>query len=132
MDWLQICFAVVGSASICFGLALLFRRAALRGRTTTAEGCVTAFVERPSEYSPSSQEYFYYPQIEFTASDGNKYEFTPQVASQRKRPPVGAVLRVRYDPRRPHQAYVDTFVHYWGAPISLIVFGACCLVVARF
>jgi hypothetical protein len=132
MDWLLIAFAMVGGVSTLTGGALLYRRAVLRRQTLTAEGRVTAFVKRPGEYSPSSPEYFYYPQIEFRASDGKQYEFTPLVASERQHPPVGTVLRVRYDPRGPQQAYIDNFTHYWGSPIALIVFGACCIAVSCF
>jgi hypothetical protein len=115
---LRIYFLVVGSLILVWGFWLLYRRLALLTHSKLAKGVVTSYQVRESDGTK-----VYLPVVSFIADDSHTYEFT-SVAGGNSRPhPEGHSVPVRYNPTRPNEAFIDSFLHFWAAPLACIVLG---------
>lgn len=119
MNAIRIYFVVVGLLSLAGAAYLLARRIHVWGWGSTAAGVVVAHQVRQSEDSV-----FHLPVVSFMDDAGHEHRFTSVAGSTARRPQVGTRVTVRYLPSNPNQAYIDTFLHLWAAPLALVVLGA--------
>jgi hypothetical protein len=65
----------------------------------------------------------YVPVVEFKDSEGTLRQFVSSSGNFPKRLIIGARVKVLYSQTSPGMAYIDSFWHFWIAPISLAVLG---------
>ena len=109
---------LVGSVLLAAGAWLLFRRIALRLRSAVTQGVIITYETRRTEDGE-----VYLPVVSFQVEGGGAHQFT-SVAGSDRRPTVGSSVAVRYNRVNPADALIDSFLHYWAAPLGLLVLGA--------
>jgi hypothetical protein len=110
--------ALVGSVLLAVGFYLLYRRLVLFKHSSLVEGVVVSYEGRDNDGGK-----IYHPIVNFTATDGKAYEFV-SVAGSGSRPHLGShPVQVRYNPNHPKEAFIDSFLHFWAAPLGCIVLG---------
>ncbi|NTV47862.1 MAG: DUF3592 domain-containing protein [Chlorobiales bacterium] len=115
----QIC-VIIGLALIIGGGFWGIRRYVFLRRSLRAQGMVVEqFVQDSAEQSK-----FYYPVVEFRTESGETVQFRggagnaggPQIQT-------GTTVDVLYDPSKPSQAQINSFVQYWLGPLGITVMG---------
>jgi hypothetical protein len=120
---LVIGIAILGlDAYFLAGVSLLLFRAgrlALAGETAPGQvvGMMPVHIRRTSLY----------PIISFKTAAGEERRFTSQMAGAGA-PEMGDAVSVRYDPRRPAEAAIDSFGALWGPGLAAL-FGVVLLAV---
>lgn len=120
--------AIAGTGLLLGGCILFFRRAHLWSTGARADGEVIG--HKPRMKATRSEVVSHMPLVRFTAADGVAREFQSRTSAQQSRWPVGTIVPVRYDVRRPERAEIATPFHYWIAPGGLLVFGLLLLLAA--
>jgi hypothetical protein len=112
--------AVVGLALIIGGVFWGIRRYSLLRRGLRAEGTVVEQLVKDS----AEQSTFYYPIVEFKTQGGETVRFRggagnaggPQIQT-------GTTVDILYDPSKPSEAQINSFVQYWLGPLGVTVMG---------
>ena len=111
-------FALMGTAFIVFAVVLTFRRFAVWMSGVSTTGTILGHETRTTEEGVG-----YVPVVEFKDSEGTLRRFVSSSGNFPKRLIVGASVKVLYSQSNPGTAYIDSFWHFWIAPISLAVMG---------
>lgn len=111
-------FVVLGVGLLVAG-AFAYRstRTFLAG-AAAAEGTIVAYAEARDQEGHLS----YYPVVSFSPKDGQRVEFQARTGGS-SRGPLGERVAVRYDPRNPHEAAINSFFSLWFAPLLLLALG---------
>jgi len=115
-------FVVIGVAMQ--GFALLLARPTIRllragGRTS---GTVLDSGESMVEVPRGGAQQFYFPEVSFMTTQGQRITFRSSLG-QRRALAKGSVVRVLFDPAKPHDAEMATFRALWLFPTVTAVFG---------
>lgn len=90
-------------------------------RAQKAQGIVTNIETHVSSGSRRSTTYA--PHVKFTLPDGSVHEFTSGMSSSRSPYAVGQPVKVLYDPAKPEEAEIDSWLAIWGGPGILGILG---------
>ena len=71
------------------------------------------------------------PVVVFRDAGGVETRFTSVAGGSSRVPIIGTAVQVRYNPYKPDQAYISTFLHMWAAPLALGFLGLAVLSAAR-
>jgi hypothetical protein len=113
-------FTLTGAGLLC-GACLALRH---ERRATDARAATTGVVVRLEETVGAQGEgRGYAPVVRFTSDRGQQIEFISAVSTNPAAYKVGDKVAVRYDPRQPGNAEVDTFASRWFAFAALVVLG---------
>jgi hypothetical protein len=80
----------------------------------TATGTVIELVKRRSRDSDGYATDYYYPVVEFTAFNGDLYQFESQTGSSPPSVQVGEAVEIIYDPENIKDARIRGFFSLWG------------------
>ncbi len=114
---MKIYFALVGCLILSLGIYLLYRRITFLKKAQSIEGKVISYEARRHK-----QGYIYHPVIQFHVEQ-NIYSFTSPAGSGWKQYPEGQAVPVRYHLDNPQNAFIDSFLHFWAAPVGCMVLG---------
>jgi hypothetical protein len=118
---------LIGSAISCLisigclvagGRALIVQRRQ-REASTLASGVVVALQKQV--FNPGSSG-VYCPTIEFTTASGEIVRFESSYGTMPASHKVGQVVKVRYDPKMPNSAEIDSGLSNWLVPGCLMIF----------
>jgi predicted ribosomally synthesized peptide with SipW-like signal peptide len=115
---------------ICFGLAALallggavwayFSQQRKMESRVAAAGSV---VELTTGVGASGHASMFYPEVEFTASSGEKIKFRSDFGSRPAGHKIGQSVTVRYDPADPKKAEIESVMNLWLVPLILVFMG---------
>ena len=71
------------------------------------------------------------PVVVFRDAAGVETRFTSIAGGSSRGPIIGTAVRVRYNPCKPDQAYISSFLHMWAAPLALGLLGVAVLSAAH-
>lgn len=89
----------------------------------TATGTVIELVKRRSRDSDGRATDYYYPVVEFTALNGDLYQFESQTGSSPPNVQVGEPVEIIYDPENIKDARIRGFFSLWGFAFILGLVG---------
>jgi hypothetical protein len=88
-----------------------------------AEGRVVDFIARTeTSDDDNEEETIYYPVVEFRTFRGDVIRFEGRSGGNPPIHRIGDVVKVRYDPRTPQLALIDSW-EAWVVPYALLGFG---------
>ncbi len=116
---MKIYFVIVGILIFLLGLYLLYRRFYFLKHSKLAEGKILSYEQRKFDNS-----IVYHPVITFKLEDGHISTFTSVAGSGWKQFPEGQTISVRYLPEKPQEAFINSFLHFWAAPVGCMVLGS--------
>ena len=126
--WLLIplVLAVVGAVFLVLGIRNFVRTRRFVGRASSATGTVTDVKMRTSTShtgdGPSMRTYRY-PIVRFQTQDGRTVEFESKTGTSSFSQGPGEQVEVLYDPLKPEEARIKTFMMLWFAPLIFSVLG---------
>ena len=127
--WLLIplMLAVVGAVFLVLGIRNFVRTRRFVGRASSATGTVTVVKTRTST-SHSSEgtrvRRYRYPVVRFRTQDGRTVETESETGTSSFSRRPGEQVEVLYDPLRPEEARIKTFMMLWFAPLIFCVLGS--------
>jgi hypothetical protein len=112
-------FLIVGPSMLAIAGYLAWGIKRFLDGSVAAQGTVTGLVPvaSASRSKNSSPKTSYAGAFSFTAADGMSYSVTSSTSSNPPEFKVGEAVAVRYDPRYPSQARIDSVRQVWGAPL---------------
>jgi hypothetical protein len=110
---IMLTFLAVGLGLVVGGVVMLFKRWRAHGHSLTTTGRVILMTGGTTKA----------PVVQFTTSEGEAISFTHGVASRPPRYRVGQEVMVRYQPGRPHEAWIDSFSSSWLTPLIMLGVG---------
>jgi Protein of unknown function (DUF3592) len=116
---MKVYFLIVGSLVFLLGIYLLYRRIYFLIHSQSILGKVISYEARTFDDSQ-----VFYPVITFMLGNNQEYTFTSVAGSGQKQYPEGHVVTVRYLPEKPQDAFINSFLHFWAAPVGCIVLGS--------
>lgn len=119
---ISLAFVAVGVATLGGALLLTRRPIRLLRAGGSARGTVLDNDESMVQTGRGAANKFYFPLIGFTTAKGEQIRFT-SATGQGKALPKGSEVRVLYDPERPDEAELATFMTLWFFPTVTAVFG---------
>jgi uncharacterized protein DUF3592 len=96
-------------------------------RAATTVGVVVDFVEETSEERRGDDfvtATYFYPVVHFQTASGEQVKFQSSAGSTRPSLRKGQMVPVLYDPARPEQARIRSFVQVWWLPLALVFIAA--------
>ncbi len=90
-------------------------------RAKQTQGTVLELVRHVS--SGSKRSVTYAPRVKFVLPDGTVHEFTSEMSSSNPGYAVGQPVKVLYDPAKPEEAEIDSWLAIWGGPAILGLLG---------
>src|ERR1035437_3512229 len=119
---LYLVFFAIGVAAQ--GVALLLARRPIRllRAGACARGTVLGIEEERSSTGRSGAKMFYFPIVGFTTGQGEQIQFRSRVGRGRVLP-KGSKVPVIYDPAKPDDAELRTFMTMWFASVVTAVCG---------
>jgi Protein of unknown function (DUF3592) len=124
--WLLIPFllSVVGAVFLVLGIRNLVRTRRFVGRASSATGTVTDIKNRRStSHSSEGSRIRRYPVVRFQTQEGRTVEFESETGTASFSQGPGERVDVLYDPLRPEEARIKTFIMLWFAPLIFSVLG---------
>jgi Protein of unknown function (DUF3592) len=124
--WLLIPFllSVVGAVFLVLGIRNLVRTRRFVGRALSATGTVTDVKNRRStSHSSEGSRIRRYPVVRFQTQEGRTVEFESETGTSSFSQGPGEQVEVLYDPLRPEEARIKTFIMLWFAPLIFSVLG---------
>jgi Protein of unknown function (DUF3592) len=124
--WLLIPFllSVVGAVFLVLGIRNLVRTRRFVGRASSATGTVTDIKNRRStSHSSEGSRIRRYPVVRFQTQEGRTVEFESETGTSSFSQGPGEQVEVLYDPLRPEEARIKTFIMLWFAPLIFSVLG---------
>lgn len=115
---------ILGVGLICFGLRLIYQRISFLLRSRKTYG---TFVNLREEPKLNSTKIYYYAEVVFEASDGTEHRVTSDIGSgsyQTPKPQTDRQIPVRYDPRNPDDAHIDTLFNLWSPSLGFLLLGS--------
>ena len=124
-------FLVAGVGMVAMGFYLTYKRITFLFHTRKTYGRLTGWEERSGFAGPRLVVIYYFPEVVFEASDGVERSLTSAVGVQSTaNQSIGDAVAVRYDPRNPDNARVDTSINLWSPPIAFLLIGGVILFAA--
>jgi Protein of unknown function (DUF3592) len=126
--WLLIPFVltVVGAVLLGLGVRAFVRTRRFVGQASSATGTVTDVKTRTSrsqtDDGPRVRTYRY-PVVRFQTRDGRMIEFESETGTSGFSQGPGQQVEVLYDPLRPEEARIKTFMMLWFGPLIFVVVG---------
>jgi len=126
--WLLIPFllSAVGAVFLVLGIRNFVRTRRFVSRASSATGTVTDVKIRTST-SHSGEgtrvRRYRYPVVRFQTQDGRTVEFESETGTSSFSQGPGAQVEVLYDPLKPGEARIKTFMMLWFAPLIFSVLG---------
>ena len=123
MKWVALAiFGSVGLIAFIAGCVLGYQRFMLYRDGVPTQGIV---VENTKSQTKEDGNVYtsYYPVIEFTVRNGERYRFTGSTGSDTPDYETGARVNVRYDPRNPSSVQITDFAQFWLGPLGTCIFG---------
>ena len=114
-------FLGVGVFGQSVALMLVRRPIRLLRAGGKAQGTVTGNDEQMIAGTRSSAKKYYFPQIAFTTARGERIAFK-STAGRRVAMPAGTAIPLIYDPAKPHDAALNSFVSLWLFPVATSLF----------
>ncbi len=114
---MKVYFFIVGILILCLGLYLLYRRLSFLKKSQLTEGQIISYEARKIK-----QGYVYHPIVSFNLEQA-VYTFISPAARGWKQYPEGHLVPVRYLPEKPQEAFINSFLHFWAAPLGCMVLG---------
>ncbi|HXY24963.1 MAG TPA: DUF3592 domain-containing protein [Candidatus Acidoferrum sp.] len=112
-------FLAIGILLLCFGISTTASRVSFKRTAATTTGRVIRLQPGSSRHGT-----VYYPVVQFVTPDEQKITVKGSNGSRPAAFHVDDPVEVLYDPDDPHQAYINTFMEFWGSPIILFGLGA--------
>lgn len=132
MKYCLIIFSLVGTAGMAGAFLGYEHVRAFLKTAQKSEGMVVELSRHSSGASIKSSGNYFYPVVKFKTLGGKEIEFVSSAGANPAEYEVGDKVSVFYDPLRPHQAKINSFLDVWLFPvISLflgIIFGGIALV----
>jgi hypothetical protein len=116
-------FGSVGLIAFIAGCVMGYQRFMLYHDGVPTQGVIVENTQSRSKDSDGNMHTSYYPVVEFTVQNGEKYRFTGSTGSDAPDYRTGAKVDVRYDPRNPSSAQISDFAQFWLAPLGVGIFG---------
>jgi hypothetical protein len=126
--WLLIplLFFVVGAVLLFLGIRNFVRTRRFVSRASSATGTVTEVRTRTSTShtgdGPRMRTYRY-PVVRFQSQDGRTVEFESETGTSSFSQGPGEQVEVIYDPLRPEEARIKSFMMLWFVPLIFSVVG---------
>lgn len=120
-------FLLAGGFMLWFGISNTYTTATTLAHATHTTGTVLDNATTYSRRGGAS----YAPHVQFIATNGTTYEFTPSLYTHTKHP-IGQLLPIAYDAAQPSHAYVNSFWYTYGLGAILIPFGLIFLIAPFF
>ena len=115
---MKVYFLIVSTLILVLGFYLLYRRLRFINKSQLMEGEIISYEARRLK-----QGYVYHPVVTFSVEQ-QTYTFTSPAGSGWKQYADGQTVSVRYSPEHPSDAFIDSFLHFWAAPVGCIVLGS--------
>jgi hypothetical protein len=109
----------VGSLLVLLGFLIYRRIARFRRRAVSTDGVITDF----KTGQDSDGDTVYYPIFRFRTDSGQEYTICSETGSNPPGFKKGASVGVLYDPDKPTDARLDTFMQLWLGPLILFALG---------
>jgi Protein of unknown function (DUF3592) len=124
--WLLIPFllSVVGAVFLILGIRSFVRTRRFVSRALSATGTVTDVKIRTStSHSSEGSRIRRYPVVRFRTQDGRTVETESETGTSSFSRRPGERVEVLYDPLRPEEARIKSFMMLWFAPLIFSVLG---------
>jgi hypothetical protein len=124
--WLLIPFllSVVGVVFLVLGTRNFVRTRRFVSRASSVTGTVTDVKTRTSmSHSSEGLRIRRYPVVRFQTLDGRTVEFDSEASTSSFSRGPGEQVQVLYDPLRPEEARIKSFMTLWFAPLIFSVLG---------
>ena len=124
--WLLIPFllSVVGAVFLVLGIRNFVRTRRFVSRALSATGTVTDVKNRRStSHSSEGSRIRRYPVVRFQTQEGRTVEFESETGTSSFSQGPGEQVEVLYDPLKPEEARIKTFIMLWFAPLIFSVLG---------
>jgi hypothetical protein len=120
MDPVILLFLVGGFALTCLGVWMWLKTRQMLARSVSAEG---RYIDAAWQMAGNQGGVTQYGLIEFQTHQGETILFRGRVGTPFEGRKVGRPVRVRYDPARPTNAVVDSFVEIWTPVLITLAVG---------
>jgi hypothetical protein len=126
---------IIGLGTAGMGLHMVYKRLAFMLRTRKTVGRLTGWEERPG-FGASRRVVpvvYYFAEVAFEGPDGVERTVTSASGFESTgRQSIGDPVSVRYDPRNPDDARVDTAVNLWIQPVAFLLIGGVVLLASVY
>ena len=123
---LPLALAAVGAWFLVIGIRNFLRTRRFVNQASSATGTVTEVKTRTSRSHTSDGpriRSYRYPVVRFQTQDGRTVEFESETGTNTFSQGPGEQVEVLYDPLKPEQARIKTFMMLWFAPLIFSVVG---------
>ena len=123
--WL-IRIIVLGLVALLWGFALrdIWREVAFQRIAVETEGSIVALTEHRTRERDGRWSVSYFPVFQYTLPDGTVLQRRARAGGNPPSHEVGETVRVRYDPARPAEAEIASFMQTWFFSVLLGGLGA--------
>ncbi len=123
---IPLVLGVVGAVFLVVGVRNFVRTRRFVNQASSATGTVTDVKSRTSRSHTSDGprvRTYRYPVVRFQTQDGRTVEFESETGTNTFSQKPGEQVEVLYDPLKPEQARIKTFMMLWFAPLIFSVVG---------
>ena len=123
--------ALIGGGMLLFTIKKIIETIVFLRTSEKVEATVVSYVTKYNRStSTSSRRTMYMPVLQFQAPGGNVVRVTGTVASHPPAYNIGELAEVRFLPKNPHGAKINSFMELWLLPVIFVFLAPALLVFA--